>query len=332
MSDEELPWRAADARVVRCSVPLASPDQAERYARASHYPAMFSDDVAASLFPIGGEIAGRPVFSLRWSSPGSATMLADAFRPVGGHVADRGSVSAHLAGFGLLTARGLLEVGQSDYEVAVVQNGKEQGVGFSVVQVEGVLPSRVLQRVDLDRDTSGSGVGFRIGKSRLVRLPRHSIVRVRLPRAYRGLRRGLLALKDAGTAVPDFAVDNWNPDGTTRVGFDLQELIGLEHRAVASITRSTGWNARGSFGEASTAYYTMHRFLRFQEFEVHLRSTVVDAVDEILAIAGSELGFQCKVALQNLPTLDGVQRDQERLSEGDLRPEELMTKYSFYKT
>ena len=118
--------------------------------------------------------------------------------------------------------------------------------------------------------------------------------------------------------MPEFAIHNRNPDGTVRVPYDLEELTGIEQRAVATITRSTGWRGRGTFGDAVTSYYTMCRFLRFEEFKIGLRETVASTINRILAVAGAAVRFKGVVSLHHLPTLEEVAASRSDLVAGRL--------------
>ena len=50
---------------------------------------------------------------------------------------------------------------------------------------------------------------------------------------------------------------------------------------------------RWTFGDAVTGYYTMRRFLRFEEFKIRLRKVVAGTINRILAlaVAGATVGF-----------------------------------------
>ena len=113
--------------------------------------------------------------------------------------------------------------------------------------------------------------------------------------------------------------------------YDITELSEIEQRAVASITRSTGWNGRRTFNKAVTNYYAMCRFLRSEEFKIRLRDTVVDGINRILAVAGATVGFTAEVSLHHLPTLEEIAVSRNDLAAGRLGFSQMIDQYSIYR-
>ena len=82
--------------------------------------------------------------------------------------------------------------------------------------------------------------------------------------------------------------------------------------------------------ELSTGYYLMARFLRFQEFKIHLREVAVLAMNDLLDIAGTQVGFRCTVELQHVPTRAEVAAASEQLKVGQFDFGHALEQFSTY--
>ena len=319
--------------VDRVSIPYHVPSTGNNDGGTDHYPSMFAEDVARELFPIGGDVDHEPVFRLSSKDEHASRLIESAFARYGGYGGQGRTLSSILSGFGNQAAHGLVCTGVETIEVGSVVDAKTQPVGFLVLRVDGArsfawftwqkIPKSAVFGAHWENPTPVT--------PRRVRIPRDRVVQLKLPREYRPVPSGLRALRHMGSAVPDFAIQNMNPDGTVRIPYDLEELRGIEQRAVASITQSAGWNGRRTFGDVVTRYYTMRRFLRFEEFKSRLREAVAGTVNRILAVAGATVGFTAEVSLHHLPTLEEVAASRNDLEAGRLDFRETMDQYSIYR-
>lgn len=320
----------SDVSVRRVSIPYHVPDREQGYG-GSNYPSMFTEDVAQELFPIDGDVRSEPVFRLSAEDENISRIVKSAFARYGDYGSQR--LSAILCGFGNQTTYRLISSGAETFEVAPTEDATGRSTGFLVLRVQGArsLARFTWQTIPKNARAEGHRENPELVNRRLVRLPGDRVVQMRLPHQYRRVPRGLRALRHIGSAVPAFAVQNLNPDGSIRVPYDLEELKGIEQRAVATITRVTGWRGRGTFGDAVTGYYTMSRFLRFQEFMIKLRETVAGTINQILAIAGAAAGFTAVVELHHLPTLKDVAASRNDLVGGRLHFPNTLDQYSIYR-
>ena len=297
------------------------------------YAQMFAEDVELGLFPIGGDADRMPAFRLNSEDEHVSELIKSAFARYGSYGGHGQTLSSILADFGNQTARNLVSTGIGTFEVAPRVDANGRNIDFMVFRFDGawtfagftwqVIPRNALADVP--------GEDPKPVSRRPVRIPRDRVVQMRLPREYKRLPSGLRALRHSGSDVPDFAIQNLNPDGTIRVPYDLEELKGVVERAVATATRSTGWPGRGGFGDAVTGYYTMCRFLRFEEFKIRLRETVAATINRMLAVAGATLGFKAVVSLHHLPTLAEIAASRNDLAAGRLDFREMMDQYSIYR-
>ena len=317
----------------RVSVSYYLPAEGNNYREANHYPGMFADDVAQDLFPVGGELDREAVFQLSPNDERVARIIASAFARYGGDGGYGRNLSSALSGFGNQTAHRLVSRGSEVFEVAPKVDANAQTIGFAVLRVDGARSLAGVTWQTIPRNAL-SGADWENPKPvnrRVVHIPRDRAVEIRLPQEYRRIPNGLRAIRRIGRAVPDFAIQNLNPDGTIEVPYDAEELKGVMERAVASATRSAGWLGRGAFGEAVTGYYTMCRFLRFEKFKIRLREKVAGTINRMLAVAGASLGFEAVVNLHHLPTLREIAASRDDLAAGRLDFHEMMDQYSVYR-
>ena len=315
---------------VRKSIPYYAPGSRNDYSGTHEW--MFVMDTAEYLFPIGGDVGRQAVFRLLSGDEGVSRLVTSAFASFDhGGYAD--ALSSVLAEFGNRAVHDLLCQGCDTYEVAPTVDATDSVIGFSVVPVEGArsVAGFTWQTVPRDALVRMPGQEPERVKRRVVRIPRGCAVRMRLPLQYRRVPRGLRALRHIGSAVPDFAIRNLESDGSGAVPYDLEEMKQIEHRAVALITRSTGWDGRSTFRDSATGYYTMKRFLRFEAFKARLRSTVADTINRILAISGAVVGFEAVVKLHHVPTLEEVRSSCEDLAAGRFDFLEAIDQYSVYR-
>ena len=322
----------SEVRLDRVSISYHLPPSGIDYSGSDHYPSMFAADVAQDLFPVGGEVDHEAVFQLSPNDEHVSRIVESAFARYGRGRYGR-ELSSNLSGFGSQIAHSLVSSGAETCEVAPYVDSIGQAIGFSVIRLPCVwrfarftwqmIPKGALADVHCDNPKALN--------RRLIRIPRHRVVHMVLPPEYRRIPNGLRALRQMGRAVPDFAIQNLHPDATVQIPYDGEELKGIEQRAVASITQSTGWNGRWAFGDALTGYYTMRRFLRFEEFKIRLRTATVGTINRILAVAGTTVGFTAEVSLHHLPTLEEVAASCNDLAAGRLGFAEMIDQYSIYR-
>lgn len=320
-------------RLDRVSVSYYVPPRENDYSEGNHYRSMFADDVAQDLLPVGGEVDHEAVFRLLPDDEHASKVIESAFARFGGHGRYGRELSSILSGFGNHTAHRLILNGAETFEIAPMVDADDQATGFLVLRLPRVwrFAGFTLQTIPKNAVADAHWEYSKPVSRRPVRIPRDRVVHLTLPGEYRRIPSGLRALHHMGRAVPDFAIQNLNPDGTIRIPYDLDELRGIEQRAVASITQSTGWNGRWTFGDAVTDYYTMRRFLRFEEFKIRLREAVTSTINRILAAAGANVGFTAEVSLHHLPTLEEIAASRDDLAAGRLSVRKMMDQYSLYR-
>lgn len=84
----------------------------------------------------------------------------------------------------------------------------------------------------------------------------------------------------------------------------------------ARVTEPIGWNARGLFQDSHLAPYDVWRQLRFLEFKVRIRDLIMKQLNAALSEAGTRVGFQARVELSGVPTLEDVSNAKDDLQSG----------------
>lgn len=316
--------------VDRASILYHVPSTGNSYGGSGFYSRMFTEDVARDLFPISGDVDRAPVFQLLSDDEHIPRVIETAFV----HYRTVRSLPPLLSAFGNQTAHDLFFSGVEAFEVAPMVNANGQIVGFLVLRLDDfrrfagftwqMIPKNALAGAHWENNPQPVN-------QRRVLIPRDRVVHIRLPREYSRIPRDLRALRHIGSAVPNFVIQNLNSNETSHMSYDIKELREIEQRAVASITQSTGWDGRWTFNEATTSYYTMRRFLRFEEFKIRLRDTVVDGINRILAVAGATVGFTAEVSLHHLPTLEEIAVSRNDLATGRLGFSQMIDQYSIYR-
>lgn len=84
----------------------------------------------------------------------------------------------------------------------------------------------------------------------------------------------------------------------------------------AEVTQPVGWNVRGLFKEGHLEPYDVWRQIRFLEFKVRVRDSIMDRLNAALAEIGQRIGFEVSIELSGLPTLRDVESAKEDLKLG----------------
>lgn len=79
----------------------------------------------------------------------------------------------------------------------------------------------------------------------------------------------------------------------------------------AKVTQPVGWNVRGLFKDGHLEPYDVWRQLRFLEFKVRLRDSIMDRLNATIREVGGRLDFEASVELTGLPTLEDVETAKE---------------------
>ena len=130
-------------------------------------------------------------------------------------------------------------------------------------------------------------------------------------------------LRILGLTSPDFFMKEL-ATGFRKTPYDVAKHYHLRNVALAKITKDFGWDARNSFEKEALEYYLLYRYLKFEKFEIELRDTILNTLNAGLELIGKQLGFDTKILVNGLPTLDTVQTSYSHLQRGDVTFREVL--------
>ena len=107
-------------------------------------------------------------------------------------------------------------------------------------------------------------------------------------------------------------------------GYDVTAHHTATGELLAKATEPIGWDARGLYGNAWLDPYRAWRRLRFLEFRVKVRDTVLRQLNAALVDIGAVLGFQAQIELSGLPTPADVAQAKSDLESGNKLLSELV--------
>ncbi len=84
----------------------------------------------------------------------------------------------------------------------------------------------------------------------------------------------------------------------------------------AQVTQPIGWNVRDLYPDNQLEPLQVWRRLRFLEFKVRLRDSILARLNEAIALAGRSLAFDASVSLEGLATLQDVETAKDDLRSG----------------
>ncbi len=164
-----------------------------------------------------------------------------------------------------------------------------------------------------------------------IELPSNSVVHLRLPPSIgRYFPRMMEDLDLHGRHLyPEFGIPVAGST-TTDCGFDFGEWHRCQQIALAQATQECGWNGRNSFSEVITEYYFLYRFLKFEQFKLQLRTSILAQLNEVLRIAGARIGFTGQIVLHGLPNSAQIEQSMRELESGEVSFADVMKPYLRY--
>lgn len=351
-----MPWEQSGVFLDRSTIDFflppkeahtASPEHAFRLSGMnSHYAHMYVDDVSLGVLPISGEVRSRhlPSALLGVDEAKAAPeilqrMIAAAFSPRDG--TGRLELSHAFSEWGRYCTAALLRDGEAVYEVAYIL-ASEGGnpVGFRVVPVAAGSIVRRLARGGNYVQRIPAGATLRTfsmeGRDRTptkseIALDDSRIVRVTLPPDLRHARDAGVALISLGENLyPDFFIPKPDLAPSQQVPFDFPVYKRTQEAAVATVTKRSGWYARGSFNAHVTEFYSMMRRVRFERMLIGLRDLLFLTANEILDRAGTRLQFKAQLSPQGLPTFADVLEVEAGLKAGTIPAAQVLERFRIH--
>lgn len=156
-------------------------------------------------------------------------------------------------------------------------------------------------------------------RAQIVKIPAEKILRINFPKQYGGKRKIYSVLKRlwqlSKELIPQFQMDAMGKN--ENIGFDLNEFSRAKYLEIAKLTKGFGWNQRQLSGNNITEYYSMIRFLRGKKLEAAIRQEAISKLNE--ALNRPILNLEVKVAMENLFSVEDVEKQETLLREGNVK-------------
>lgn len=276
------------------------------------YPHMFVEDVKLRIMPIGGR-ASKKIFSISLEPPDPKVqqIIEEAITPDRYHHDFPGAICDFIAD----CAVHLLVFETVTYEVVYlseIKNGKT--IGFELVNIN---PYSLIHRGNSVLQFLPDDHPKPLRERRYKELKPERILTFKLPVNIQGkLDQIMESMRILGLTSPDFFMKEL-ADGLRKTPYEINTHYHMRNVALAKTTKNIGWNARNSFEKEASEYYLINRHLKFEKFRIELRDNIVNTLNTGLDLIGKQLGFNSKIVISGLPTLDDVNTAFDHLLKGD---------------
>lgn len=220
----------------------------------------------------------------------------------------------------------LVEYGKSVRELVSYLDASGEMVAFELVRVPG---SSVVRTPIGWYQVVPAEVSRLRQQSRVVRLNPKRLFTFVLPAqnpSIGSVLRRLSHVERVGAQIPFGSLDETNEFYRF---YEFAVQAKTHDEAVARVTRTVGWDGRGSISRSISEWYTMLRYVRFHERKLEIRAAILDELDRVLAAASKELGSDVRLKI-DLPVNAGViQSCYRALEEGTQSFSEVFETLSF---
>lgn len=287
------------------------------------YPHMFNEDVRYRVIPVSGQSDKRSIkIYASPANPAVEEMIAAALT----RDYYTKSLPSAVANFLEESVGTIIAANEVVYEIVyLVEPQSSELVGFdltrlsplSLVHQHGKLfqyvPKSIAEKLNVPQYID-------LDQNNLLIIRPHSLQKYRLPKMMDALT------ELSNRSYPEFIVQK----GGNSIPYESNIQIRTFDTALGRITKEVGWDARQYSDENITEYYLIERRLRFEEFAIHLREEIIEALNQALVKAGQKIRFTAQIQLEGLPTFDEIKATRSHLEKGDRPFGELMTPYSYY--
>jgi hypothetical protein len=87
-------------------------------------------------------------------------------------------------------------------------------------------------------------------------------------------------------------------------------------RLFAEVTQPIGWNVRDLFKDDQLEPFSVWRQIRFLEFKVMVRDSIIEQLNTAIAQVGKRMGFSASIEVTGVPTLSDVQQAKDDFYNG----------------
>ena len=156
-------------------------------------------------------------------------------------------------------------------------------------------------------------------RAQIIKIPANKILHIEFSRELGGKRKlrnifkRLYKLKKE--PIPNFQKEAIEKN--ENIGFNLDEFKKTQYLEIAKLTANLGWNQRQTSEKYITEYYWFLRELKKMQAQAIVRKEILKKLNDFLN--GPILNFGITLAIQNLPTKETIQEQEELMSKGDIR-------------
>lgn len=284
------------------------------------YPHMFIEDVKLGIMPIGGRASKKKQFSISLETPDpkAQQIVQNAITPDEYHH----DLAGIICDFVSNCAVELLLYDKATYEIAFLSEpAKGKLVGFELVHIN---PRTLIQQGNVISQFLPDELAAKLNKPRYIELSPECILIFKLPVNIQGkLDQIMESMRTLGLISPDFFMKELAA-GFRKTPYDITTHDYLRKVALAKVTKDFGWDGRRSFEKEASEFYSIYRYLKFEKFKIELRNHILDTLNTGLELVGKQLGFNAKILVNGLPTLDDVQSAHDHLIKGDIPFEKVL--------
>lgn len=164
------------------------------------------------------------------------------------------------------------------------------------------------------------------GVKTLIHLPDEKIIQFSAPPRFRG---AISKARESLSIVSDFRNSSFALTAfQTNLPFDWQAHERAMMLALAEAGRPIGFGSRGMFNKHVATPYWIRMRLLHERFLIELRQSLLDTLNEALKRIGSQMGFDCELKVNGLPTDRDIEIALNQLDSGSLPLVKLMDAYS----
>ena len=135
------------------------------------------------------------------------------------------------------------------------------------------------------------------------------------PKAARSVRTTVKFLKAAeDDQGAEFQLAKLAVEGHAAYNFGAHRV--LQSELFAKATQSMGWDARGLFKERRLEPYGIWRQIQFLRFRIKLRESLLEQLNQAIAVAGEVVGFKGTLRIEGLPSVADADALEDALRSG----------------
>jgi len=274
------------------------------------YPHMLIEDASIRIMPIGGQ-SNREDFSVRISPK------SDPFEEALANCIARRqwpeTLASAVCDFFHDAMRRAMYFGHAPYELVPDQEDSEETPGLFLVDI---YPASFVKALGRPHQVIPKRMAKELGRSRLVALDPENTFVFGLPKKY-GSERMLTLFqlrRLSKDLLPKFGIEA--ASRASNVPFSLEEFYRTQRMALGKAALPYGWDGRRLLDDATVEFYQLERFLSFQRFLAECRAGFLFELNRIAQRVGGALGFEGRVDVLGLPTVEDVNEALSRLRSG----------------